>query len=179
MSQDWHIVPFETELAGLAFGFKVNPISCGNPGHFEDYIRFCAITENLSGQAKTHVALDAEEKHIMGFVTLKATSLLFEDDNAEGVKIRSGWPAIEVVNLAVAQDYERMGVGGALIDFVLTTAVDLCEQQIGIRYIVLAADPKAQGFYEHKSFQPIREYFDMPVDRQNADCVPMMMQIKA
>lgn len=178
MNAEWHIVPFEKELAGLAFDFKVNPDSCGNPGHFENYIRFSAITENRSGQAKTHVVLDKEKKRIMGFVTLKATALLFGDVGADDTSIQSGYPAIEVVNLAVAQDYERMGVGGALVDFVLLTADDLCNQYLGVRYIVLAADPKAQGFYRHKEFYPVQDYFDMPVDRQSADCVPMMMQIR-
>lgn len=178
MNAEWHIVPFEKELAGLAFDFKVNPDSCGNPDHFEYYIRLSAITENTSGQAKTHVVLDKEKKHIMGFITLKAAALLFSDTDADGASIQSGYPAIEVVNLAVAQDYERMGVGGALVDFALLTADDLCRQYIGVRYIVLAADPKAQSFYEHKGFHCIQDYYDMPTDRQSSDCVPMMMQIR-
>lgn len=179
MNTEWHIVPFEKELAGLAFEFKVNPNSCGNPDHFEEYIRFSAITENMSGQAKTHVALDAEEAHIMGFVTLKATALLFSDVDVDGRTIQSGYPALEVVNLAVSQDYERMGVGRALVDFALTTADDLCNQYIGVRYIVLAADPKAQDFYKHMGFSPVEEYREMmPIDRQSSDCVPMMMQLR-
>jgi len=178
MSQGWHIVPFEKDLAGLAFYFKVNPDSCGNPCHFENYIRFSAITENVSGQAKTHVALDEENRRIMGFVTLKATALLFDDSDADGRVIQSGYPSVEVVNLAVSQDYERMGVGSALVDFALTTADALCDQCIGVRYIVLAADPKAKGFYEHMGFYSIEDYHEMPVDRQSSDCVPMMMQIR-
>ena len=178
MNREWHIVPFKQELAGLAFSFKVNPASCGNPEHFENYIRFCAITDNGSGYAKTHVALDERSHCILGFVTLKATALLFDDSDAGGKTIQSGYPALEVVNLAVAQDYERMGVGRALVDFALTTADTLCDQYIGVRYIVLAADSKAQGFYEHMGFGPIEEYREMPIDRQSSDCVPMMTQIR-
>ena len=49
---------FIDEDAGLAFYFKVNPGFCGNNGHYEEYLRFCAITDQESGKGVTHVLID-------------------------------------------------------------------------------------------------------------------------
>ena len=55
---------FTNKLAGLAFRFEVNPLSCGNPEHFVEYIRFCAISDNKAGRSVTHVLLNKEKEVI-------------------------------------------------------------------------------------------------------------------
>jgi len=37
-------VQYSKEHAGLALGFKVNPDSCGRHSHYEEYLRYCALS---------------------------------------------------------------------------------------------------------------------------------------
>lgn len=74
----YSIEPYTREIAqlGLASKFEVNPDSCGNADHFKEYLMYCAISDNNSGVAKTHVILNEDRSEILGFISLKATSLL-------------------------------------------------------------------------------------------------------
>ena len=73
------------EYFGLALKFNVSPDSCDNPSHYENYLRFCAISDYQSGRGVTHLILDTNEKGdtiaIAGFVTLRATSLISQSEN--------------------------------------------------------------------------------------------------
>ena len=167
---------FTNKLAGLAFRFEVNPLSCGNPEHFAQYIRFCAISDNKAGRSVTHVLLNKEKEVIVGYISLKASSLLTEIE-VRGKQVWTGEPALEIAELAVHKNYERQGVGRALIDIAITVATQTNDIILGIRHLVLAADPKAVPFYERMGFSPIRDYFHIPQDAANAKCVPMFMQL--
>lgn len=173
---DIHWEKYKREFAGLAFNFEVNPLSCGNPEHFSNYIRFCAIADNIAGKSVTHIFLDSKEENIIGYISLKATSLLTQND-AHGKTILTGEPAIEIAELAVHKDFEKRGVGRALIDLSISIATRTNDSIFGIRHLVLAADPKAVAFYEHLQFLPLRDYFNIPLDASNANCVPMFMQL--
>ena len=89
-----------------------------------------------------------------------------------------GEPALEISNLAVSKDYERRKVGTELILHVIAEVLKANRGFAGIKYIVLAADPKSVGFYEKMEFYKLREYFEIPRQMDNADCVPMFMKIQ-
>lgn len=173
---DTHLKKFTPEFVGLAFNFEVNPSSCGNPGYFSEYIRFCALQDNQSGKSTTHILLDRKEENIVGFVSLKATTLLTEID-VDDKKIWTGEPALEISELAVHKNFERQGVGSALIDLSIAFATKENETTLGIRHLVLAADPQAVSFYQHKGFSLLRDYFLIPMDGTNSNCVSMFMQL--
>ena len=46
---------------GLAWNFHVNPSSCANPDHYENYLRLCAINEKNEGLNVTHVFIEDDE----------------------------------------------------------------------------------------------------------------------
>ncbi len=173
MIENAHFDIWSKDIYGLALGFKVNPSSCGNPEHFENYIRWSAIDDNNSGIATTHVFIDDENHALMGFVSLKASSLLSKEGS-----MTMGEPALEISNLAVSKDYERRKVGTELILHVIAEVLKANRGFAGIKYIVLAADPKSVGFYEKMEFYKLREYFEIPRQMDNADCVPMFMKIQ-
>lgn len=85
---------------------------------------------------------------MMGFVSLRSSTILSEDENGT----MTGSPALEIMVLAVDQDYERRGAGTALIDCVLTQADKLHEEFLGIQHLILVADIIAVGFYEKMGF---------------------------
>ena len=168
----------ETKHIGLARNFRVNPSSCENPQHYEHYLNYCAIAERNEGLNVTHLFIEKDESGedvICGYVTLKATSLIRDDD---GVKL--GFPALEISELAVDEKYEGRGLGTAMVKYAFVHADELHNKSIGIQYITLCADPKAVSFYERKElgFAKIRDYDDVPREGWNKTCIPMFMKMR-
>lgn len=156
------------ELVGLAFDFKVNPNSCGNPEYFEQYLRFCAISDNAAGKAVTHVAIDTKTNQIAGYVSLRAASLIVGEE---------GEPALEIYNLAVDNRYEHQGIGRILVDTAIAITASLNENYIGVRNLLLASEPKAVGFYKKCGFESLQDYYRMLKEHQNQNCIAMMMRL--
>ncbi len=104
---------------------------------------------------------------------MKSTSLLTELDH----KLFSGEPALEIYNLAVSKNYQRQGIGTDLVYLAIYITKLLNESFLGIRNIVLTADPKAVGFYEKLEFKKLSDYYLLPKDYENISCVPMIMKI--
>ena len=161
--------------SGLAWNFHVNPSSCDNPTHYEEYIRLCALQDYISGTNTTHVFIDTENNKMCGYITLRATSLIIDDGEE-----KRGYPAIEISELAVDLHYERRGIGSMMILFTYLKAIELSECRIGIEYITLCADPKAEGFYRKSElkFEYVRDYYDLPRNGWNKNCTPMFLRIK-
>lgn len=171
----YSIEPYTLEIArlGLASKFVVNPDSCGNSDHFREYLMYSAIQDNISGIAKTHVILNGDRSEILGFISLKATSLLEES----GEKYITGSPALEIYQLAVSKNHTGRAIGTKLVYFAIATAQMLNESHLGIKYILLAADARAVGFYKKFEFEEIGDYYQIPKYHENSNCVPMFLQL--
>lgn len=165
------------EYAGLAWKFYVSPDSCDNPDHYEQYLRLNAISDHKIGMGITHLLLDCNEEGkvvaIAGFVTLRATSLVSTDET--GVKIVH--PSVEISELAVSKEYERRGIGTGLINLAISVADDLRSNLIGIKYVVLCADPKSVGFYEKMDFGKIGDLYETLREGWNNNCEPMYITL--
>lgn len=166
---------FNTDLAGLAWKFEVNPESCENPDHYETYLRLIALSDQKIGQATTHVLLDVDEdgeKHIAGFITLRSAALV----EIIGTDTY-GYPALEVSQLAISQKYERKKFGTELLEIALAFANEINEKRMGVKYVILRSDPASAGFYEKFGFKRLDQFSRVPVDGYNNHCVPMIIQI--
>ena len=161
------------DLLGLTGSFSVNPIACEVPEFYSEYLKYHAYTEQMMGENTTHLLYDDETQEILGFVSLRATSVVYRDENT------MGRPALEISVLAVDQRHERQGIGSTLIQLAIHHAKFLHETIIGVRNIVLMADVKAVGFYEHRGFVKIEDYMDIDLPRVtwNRGCVPMIMEL--
>ncbi len=60
----------------------------------------------------------------------------------------------------------------------IAEALSLSETVIGLRYVVLCADPAAVGFYSRLGFSKIPSYQEIPREHRNKNCVPMMLKLK-
>lgn len=171
---NFSIEKMEGKYAPLAWGFRVNPESCDNPEHYENYLKFSAVSDQVAGNGTTHIILDHERNRIVGFVTLRASSLINE---CEGIAY--GEPVLEIAELAVDQEYERRGYGKLLVDLSILMADQLNAEFIGIRYIMLCADPKAVPFYSHRTvgFGKVADYYNVPREKWNVGCVPMFLKV--
>lgn len=158
---------------GLAGCFSVNPSSCENSEFYREYLRLSALSDFYAGKCTTHLFIDENANRIMGFVSLRASAIISDTNGG-----MTGFPALEVAVLAVDKDYAGQGVGRALIDYVICQADELHKKSIGIQYIVLAADKKAVGFYEHMNFVPLENCWNrIPKENWSANCVPMSLRL--
>lgn len=140
--------------------------------YFQDYLKYSALMDIKQGNGTTQVFFDDEKKKIMGFYTLKCNSLIVQSDNA---KIKIGYPALEIYELAIDKDYQKHGVGTLLIKDIIAKAYNLQQTILGIRYIVVCAKSCAVGFYEKNGFQKINDI--VPRTEDNKDCIPMSLHI--
>ena len=160
---------------GLAWNFNVNPTSCADPDFYRNHLLFNALTEQKAGNTTTHIIIDQQKNRILGFVSLRATSVLTKHESGREL----GDPAIEISVLAVDKDYERHGVGRTLIYHVINEAIFLHENHLGMKNIVLAADAKAVPFYKKLGFTRLNKVWDSDIPREtwNLNCVQMCMQL--
>jgi len=162
------------ENAGLAWSFHVSPSSCEGPDNYDSFLRFSAVTDYIAGMGTTHVMVDEEANRIAGYVTLRATALIGEGER--GTKVMS--PALEIAMLAVDKDYERKQIGSFLISQVLVIAEQLKKELVGIKHIVVCADPKSTAFYEKKNFQPLTAIYEALHDGFNDNCIPYFITLQ-
>jgi len=155
--------------------FKVNSESCENPKHYEDYLKQNAITDFKQGIGTTHVFIDEAQQNIMGYFTLKSSSLV----KNMGEEHNFGYPAIEIAELAVHKDYERKGIGTDMLDFVFSKINEI-KEIMAVQYVLLCADPKAEEFYSKSKFkfQRVRDFEQIPREHWNLRCVPMFVKLK-
>lgn len=174
MTSESEIRLFRGEDSGLAWKFQVNPSSCGNHEHYEDYIRFIALGDRSKGKGVTYVFLHNRETstELLGYITLRATSYI---EIIEGKTY--GNSALEIFELAVSKDVERQGIGTDLIKFALSKALEWKTSLLGIEYITLCSDANAVPFYEKSGFKRVDEYGEIPRDQWNTNCIPMFLKL--
>lgn len=163
------------ENVGLAWQFNVNPESCAHPEFYRNHLIFNALYEKQNGYTTTHLLIDKVENRIMGFVSLRTSSVLTRHESGKTL----GDPAIEISVLAVDQDYERRGVGRSLILHAISEAMILHENHLGVRNVILAADAKAVKFYEKMGFSQLDQTWDSDIPREtwNLTCRQMCMRL--
>ena len=157
---------------GLAWKFQVNPDSCDNPEHYEEYIKFHAVRDCLDGRGTTHILV--EDEKILGYITFKASCLTRRYDGSD---LPEGDPALEIAELAISTEAENMGYASLLVQYSFVISGEINQNQLGIRYITLCADPKAVGFYEKHGFKRIEEWQEIPREGWNKNCIPMFIRV--
>ena len=159
---------------GLAWNFHVSPKSCDNPEHYERFLRLSAISEYQSGRGITRVMIDddGDESRIVGFMTLRATSLI--DYTGDNLYVA---PSIEIAELAIDEQYERQGYGRKLVDTSILIASLVNKMFIGAKYLMLCSDPCSVDFYIKCGFGLLQDYYNVLHDGWNDNCTPMFMRI--
>lgn len=159
---------------GLAGMFSVNPSYCVNEDFYRHYLQFDAMFDMNVGNAVTHVFIDNDASRVMGYISLRTNSIVSNRDNGT----LAGKPALEISVLAVDKDYEHCGVGTVLMSKALEVAATLHKNYVGVKYLVLAADTNAVGFYEKMGFHRLYSQWEqIPAEEFSAECVPMSREL--
>lgn len=166
------------EYIELAWKFHVSSDSCDDPTYYENYLRLCAMSDQKAGMGVTHLFVEQDEvgkaKAIVGFITLRATSLVSTGDDGKSIV----HPSLEIAELAVSRDYERKGFGRDLVNIAFISADHLRKHTIGIKYIAVCAAKKAEGFYEKLGFAKIGSWYETPRDGWNNTCEAMYITLE-
>lgn len=161
----------------LAWQFRVSSFSCENPDYYREYLAFSSTSDHNIGMGVTHVLVERNENNeaiaILGYVTLRMTS--FTSQSEDGKK--ACHPSLEIAELAVNEKYERTGIGSDLVNYAIYTADWIRKKYVALKYICLCADPMAVGFYQKNRFQKLEDYYEMPYDGANNNCIPMYLML--
>lgn len=170
----------DKDNTALTWQFNVNPKSCDYPQHYEDYLKYNALSDVNDGLGVTYLYIDHNdengEEHIMGYITLRTTAYI--KDVGESKKF--GFPALEIAELAVDKKYEGKHIGTDMVMDAINIANDI-NDIVSIKYIVLCADPRAEGFYKKAPLEFNNMYDgleDIPREHFNMTCVPMYIKLR-
>lgn len=149
----WSFIPFDKSL-------KRDLFDCGKT-QLNEYLKkqiFQDIRKNVS---KAFVAvLNKDPNIILGFYTLSANSILFEE-LPSGLKKnlpRYPVPVALIGRLAVDRKYHGLGLGKDLLVDALKRAVEVSRSFGVFGVIVDAKDNQAKEFYEHFGFISIIDH---------------------
>ncbi len=162
----------------MGWNFRVDDSRCQNPEHYYNYLTLQALTDQNDGLGETYLYIehddDTEAENIMGYITLRASS--FIKDMGETKKF--GYPALEIAELAVDKRYVGQHVGTDMVLDAINIANEL-NDIISIKYVVLCADPQAEGFYKKLEFVKMQDVWEeVPREHSNITCVPMYLKLR-
>ncbi len=91
----------------------------------------------------------------------KGPILTFELDRFWGVRSIVSLPALKIGRIGVQKEYQRNGIGIALLKYTIGVVVRLNEElNVGCRFITLDAYPQSIPWYEKNGFVFNLEYKD-------------------
>lgn len=124
---------------------------CGNNG-IDDFIHKEALIFQNERLGVTYVF--RHEKKIIAFVTLSMANLRKEKlENEDKLEYgREHYPALQISQLAVCNEYQKSKIGTFLCDFCFDRALKFSER-IGCRFLILNARQEVIGFYEKYGFK--------------------------
>lgn len=157
---------------GLAWNFHVSPDSCANPTYYDNYIRYSATGDYQTGMGVTHLLIDKDAGVLAGYVTLRSTSLISTIDDVKRVQ-----PAVEIAELAVHEDYKRLGIGTELLNIAVAKVDWMRETELGIKRMVVCSDPSAVEFYKKFGFVDLSAIYEVLHDGWNDNCDPLILTL--
>ena len=108
-----------------------------------------ALENDRRGLGSTYVAVAGGTDHVLGYVTLSANSVHFENVPTEDLP-HYPIPAVLIARLAVDRSAQRMGVGTGLMLAALRLAVDISDRVGVFAVTVDAMNEEAKAFYQER-----------------------------
>lgn len=134
----------------------------------EDFLKEEAFEEQGKGLNTTHLFIDKERGKIAAYISLCNDSIGLELEERDNMGLSyTTVPAIKIARLAVAVDYQGMGIGKSLIQFSAYMGRKIKEMS-GLVFLTLDCYEHRVSFYESVGFvknliQPIRLPYDTPI----------------
>lgn len=113
--------------------------------------------------ARTFVVVESGKTTVIAYVTLLCTQIRVAQLNGgagEDEFPYDDYPALRLARLAVDARHQKVGLGGRIVDFVMSLAKDQIMPNAGCRFLILDAKPGSVTFYEKKGFSKIGDVPD-------------------
>lgn len=164
------------EIRALREADDRSSFASGNPDLDRFFHRFAGQNQFRHHLGVTYVAVEGER--ILGFATVAPGHLEIEGVPAALRKRlpRYPLPVLRLARLAVDVAARGLGLGEALLRFVLRLALDLAES-VGCSGVVVDAKPDAAPFYERHGFLPLTAVQGASDERPAP--LPMFLGIRA
>ena len=143
----------ENRIEPLSDQHDRGEFSCGKPS-LDSYFHFQAKQHAKKGISRTFVICPVADSRVLGFYTLVASSVAFEElPTSLSKKLpKHPIPVILLARLAVDKSYQGRGIGSELLMDAFTRAVSI-SLQLGVYGIhVHALDADAASFYAKYGF---------------------------
>lgn len=136
----------------------------------DNYLKSEAYEHNYTGEGNTFLLFKDDSDIIIGYYTLRASSIKVESDY---------YPVVEISRLAIAKDFQRMGIGTTVVLTLINQKILQVFKYIGIKGVLVFSDSNAIDFYEKKiGFNNLGEDFVEKIeDGFSDDCTAMIMKI--
>jgi GNAT superfamily N-acetyltransferase len=148
----------EWQIERLDRGHAREGFDCGKPS-LNDFLHALVGQYEKRNLGRTYVALQGEDRRVLGYYTLAGGAIEAESLPANQAKKlpRHAVPVVLLARLAVDQSVRGRGLGGFLLRDGLTRSLDLSET-LGIHAVVVdALDAEAKSFYERFGFMPLTD----------------------
>jgi predicted GNAT family N-acyltransferase len=148
---EWGIEP-------LAGNHQRGEFSCGKPP-LDVFIRQQAAQYEKKGVGRTYVAVRPGDVRVIGYYTLAAAAVPFEQfPEAVARKLpKHPVPVVLLGRLAVSQAEKGQGLGAGLLIDAFKRAARTAEHVGTFALFVEALDPEAKGFYSRYGFIPLKD----------------------
>ncbi len=146
---------------------------CGDEG-LNNYLKEKALEDYRKNEATTTLVVKKYRSQLclLGYYTLKNTSLLFRPDQT-----LRGYPAIEIMYLAVQRNHQRKGIGTRILRGIIYRAYQLSREFSAVTVLILSSKKCAAEFYKKNSFQELAPFLDMLYDPCRAETIALFLNL--
>jgi GNAT superfamily N-acetyltransferase len=146
----------EWQIERLERSHDRTSFACGKPP-LDEFIRRLVSQYEKRNLGRTYVAVRPGDRQVIGYYTLAAGAIAFQNLPAPAAKKlpKHPVPVVLLARLAVDQSAQGQGLGEALLIDALDRCLGLADQ-VGLHAVeVDAIDQPARAFYEKYGFVPL------------------------
>lgn len=152
----------------------LNGFCCGS-GEIDRYVQEDALSDCCNGNGVTYLVIDSNRKQLIAYYTLATTALR-----------STGYSSAEIKMFAVGREYQdtyfeidetKRLVSDTVLRIVINDLIELSQNVIGFKYIVLHSVPNAVKFYKRNEFHEMKKKYMMFDTDYTEGCIPMYMKL--
>lgn len=149
--------------------YDVSDFDCGNIESLNSYITGDAFQDNLNRNVRAFLIIEQKSDKIIGYYTLRSSSIKSEGEY---------YPVIEIARLAIHKDYQKQGLGTAIILGLIGQKVYKISELIGIKGILVFADSDAIDFYRKRVgfVELTKNSIEVIEDNYRDDCTALILK---
>ena len=148
-------MPSDIQIHSLTDEFDMSSFKC-EKARFEEYLRKDSFVDHNSRVGRVFLFVHKRNRQILGFVTIAMNHLPREKHFIlEKMTSYGNVPELLLGQLARHYDYQKMGVGRFMLDWVMDHAIKL-SFKVGCRLIIVQSDEDKVDWYVKNGFTLVK-----------------------